>query len=325
MNGTNFRMPARRCITAAVATALAAGPVALTGAGTAHAGTAHAATGHGRATAVVLRTGLDVSLLNRTVNVPLSVSLNDVRAPRSAEETALTARLDGVDGGRPFSVLRADVASAKATADAGGAEGSVRLAHARLHVPGLPLLSLVEVEDVTAKATCAAGKAPSAESDVLGSVTVLGRRVTLTAGGTSDVRVPGVGEVRLDLSKRRTTSRTAAATALELRVSVNPLKLNVAEVEGRVTLAEATCHAPAGPSDPAPATSAAVPPAAAQDTPSAATSGAPAPDVKAQGAPAESDLAETGGSALTPYLAGGSAALLAAGGGAVALARRRRR
>ena len=57
--------------------------------------------------------------------------------------------------------------------------------------------------------------------------------------------MPGVGEVRLDLAKTEQTSRTAAATALELKVSVNPLKLNVAEVEGTVTLAEATCETPA--------------------------------------------------------------------------------
>lgn len=174
-------MAARRLATVATATALAAGPAVLAGAGS-----AHATTDHGRASAVVLRTGLDVSLLNKTVNVPLAVSLNEVQAPRSAERTALSARLDGVDGGRPFSVLAADVASAKATVTADRAEGSVRLAHARLHVPGLRVLSLVEVDTVTAKATCAAGKAPVATSHVLGSVTVLGKRVTLTAGGPAD-------------------------------------------------------------------------------------------------------------------------------------------
>lgn len=99
-------MAARRLATVATATALAAGPAVLAGAGS-----AHATTDHGRASAVVLRTGLDVSLLNKTVNVPLAVSLNEVQAPRSAERTALSARLDGVDGGRPFSVLAADVAS----------------------------------------------------------------------------------------------------------------------------------------------------------------------------------------------------------------------
>ncbi|MER6731775.1 SCO1860 family LAETG-anchored protein [Streptomyces puniciscabiei] len=305
MNSNNFRMPARRLATVATATALAAGPAAL------GAGAAHATTDHGRASAVVLRTGLDVSLLNKTVDVPLAVSLNEVQAPRSADRTALSARLDGVAGGKPFAVLGADVASAKATVTAGRAEGSVRLVDARLHVPGLPLLSLIEVGTVTARATCEAGRAPAADANVLGAVTVLGRRVTLTAGGPTEVKVPGVGEVRLDLAQRRTTTRTAAATALELKVSVNPLKLNVADVEGTVTLAKATCESPA-----------------AAPTGHAAPAGHPVPshdpaaDVKPQGA--RNDLAETGGSSATPYIAGGALALVLLGGGAVTVARRRK-
>ncbi|MGW3726724.1 SCO1860 family LAETG-anchored protein [Streptomyces sp. NPDC000851] len=302
MNSVNFRRPARRSAAVAAAAVLASGPGALAGAGS-----AHATDEQGRASAVVLRTGLDVSLLNKTVNVPLAVSLNEVQAPQSAEKTALTAQLDGVDGGNPFTVLRADVAQAKATVTGDKAEGSTRLANAQLHVPGLPLLSLIAVEGITSTATCAAGKAPVADANVLGAVTVLGKRVTLTAGGPTDVTVPGVGEVRLDLSQRETTSRTAAATALELKVSVNPLKLNVAEVEGTLTLAKATCEAPAAP---------------AEQT--ASPSADPAGDVKPQGAAAESGLAETGGSSMTPYIAGGAVALLAAGGGAVALARRKR-
>ncbi|MEU5889757.1 SCO1860 family LAETG-anchored protein [Streptomyces sp. NPDC047461] len=297
MNGKNFRMPARRLATVATATALAAGPAALAGAGSAH------ATGdEGRASAVVLRTGLDVSLLNKTVNVPLAVSLNEVQAPQSAEKTALSAQLDGVDGGKAFSVLDAQVASAKADVTDTRAEASTTLAHAKLHVPGLPLLSLIELGTVTSKATCEAGETPAATSNLLGSVTVLGKKVTLTAGGPTEVKVPGVGEVRLDLSRTETTTDTAAATALELTVSINPLKLNVAEVEGTLTLAKATCEAPAAPD--------------------AATT--PAEDVKPQGAPAEAGLAETGGGSTTPYIVGGALALLLAGGGAVALARRAR-
>ncbi|MEU3982639.1 SCO1860 family LAETG-anchored protein [Streptomyces sp. NPDC026672] len=288
MNSHTFRMPARRLAVVAAATALSAGPAVLAGA---HA--AHATDDHGRASAAVLRTGLDVSLLDKTVNVPLAVSLNEVEAPRSAERSTLTARLDGVDGDKPFTVLAADVATAKATVTDGRAEGSVRLAHAKLHVPGLPLLSLIEVDTVTSRATCEAGRAPVADADVVGAVTVLGKRVTLSAGGPTDVRVPGVGEVRLDLSKHATTSRTAAATALELNVSVNPLKLNVADVRGTVTLAGASCETPPG-------------------------------DVRSQGAPERTDLAETGGSSTTPYLAGGAAALLAAGAGALLLTRRRK-
>ncbi|CAL9620914.1 SCO1860 family LAETG-anchored protein [Streptomyces sp. enrichment culture] len=319
MNGNTFRMPARRLATVAAATALAAGPATLAGAGSAH------ATGdHGRASATVLRTGLDVSLLDKTVNVPLAVTLNEVQAPESAEKTALTARLDGVDGGKPFSVLRADVAEAKATATAAKSEGTTTLARAGLHVPGLPLLSVIEVQEVTSTATCEAGKKPVADANLLGPVTVLGKKVTLTAGGTTDVKVPGVGEVRLDLSKTETTSRTAAATALELKVHVNPLDLNVAEVDGTVTLAKATCESPTAPADEAEQPPAEQPPAQQEADQEADPAAEPAADVKAQGARTEADLAETGGSSATPYVAAGAAALVLAGGGALVLARRRR-
>ncbi|MFD3312664.1 SCO1860 family LAETG-anchored protein [Streptomyces sp. NPDC058694] len=303
MNSNAFRMPARRFAVTAAATVLAAGPAVLAGAGP-----AQATEGHGRASAVVLRTGLDVSLLNKSVNVPLTVSLNDVQAPRSAEKTALTAKLDGVDGGRPFTVLGAEVARSSAKVSAKKAEGSVNLAHAKVHVPGLPLLSLIEIEQVSAKAVCAAGEKPVATANPLGAVTVLGKKTTVTAGGPTEVKVPGVGEVRLDLASTRTTSRTAAATALQLKVSINPLKLNVAEVEGTVTLAEATCEAPDAP-----------------DAPASADPVEPATEVKPQGAPVdEANLAETGGSSATPYVAAGAVALLAAGSGAVVLARRKR-
>ncbi|MEU5341682.1 SCO1860 family LAETG-anchored protein [Streptomyces sp. NPDC020766] len=296
------RLPARRFAATAAATVLAAGPAALAGAGP-----AHATEDHGRASAVVLRTGLDVSLLNKSVNVPLTVSLNDVQAPRSAEKTALTAKLDGVDGGQPFTVLDAEVARSSAKVSAKKAEGSVNLAHAKVHVPGLPLLSLIEIEQVSAKAVCAAGEKPVATANPLGAVTVLGKKTTVTAGGPTEVKVPGVGEVRLDVASTRTTSRTAAATALQLKVSINPLKLNVAEVGGTVTLAEATCETPAAPA------------------PASADPVEPATEVKPQGAPAdEANLAETGASSATPYVAAGAVALLAAGGRAVVLARRKR-
>ncbi|KUN87467.1 SCO1860 family LAETG-anchored protein [Streptomyces griseoruber] len=301
MSTLSFRLPARRLAVVAAAGALAAGPPALAGAGPAHATDAE-----GSASAAVLRTGLDVALADRTVVMPLAVSLNEVRAPQSAERTALTAELDGVDGGQPFSVLRADVAEAKAVVDGTGAEASTRLARARLHVPGLPLLSLIEVDAVSSTATCEAGRTPVATSRLPGSVTVLGKKVAVSAGGPTAVRVPGVGEVRLAWSQRETTSRTAAATALRLTVSVDPLKLNVAEVTGTLTLAEARC---------------ATPPAVER---TAGPSPTPETDVKPQSAPAGADLASTGGSPLTPYLAGAAVALLAAGGGAVALARRNR-
>ncbi|WP_406098246.1 SCO1860 family LAETG-anchored protein [Streptomyces sp. NBC_01013] len=237
MNSNTFRL---------AALAVAAAPVALLAAVPAQATTATAATttGGGKASAVVLRTALDVSLLNKTIDVPLKATLNEVQAPRSAEKTALSVKLDGVEGGHPVRVLRADVATAKATVRKHRAEGYTNVVRARLHLPGLPLLSLVEVEQVTSRAVCEVGHKPVAESNVLGHVKVLGKRVTLTAAGTTQIEVKGVGKVTLDLSKTSTTSRTAAAVALQLKVSVNPLDLNVADVKGEVTLAEATCETP---------------------------------------------------------------------------------
>ncbi|MEV6794816.1 SCO1860 family LAETG-anchored protein [Streptomyces sp. NPDC051320] len=315
-------MPVRRTAATFVAAALTAGPVALLAAAPAQATTG----GSGKASAVVLRTGLDVSLLNRTVDVPLDTTLNEVQAPATAAKTALTAKLDGVDRGHPFSLLRADVATAKATVGSHRAEGYVNIARARVHVPGLPLLSLIEVEKVTSKAECEAGEHPRAESNVLGHVTVLGKRVTLSAGGTTRVSVPGVGTVTLDLSKTSTSSRTAAATALRLKVSVNPLKLNVADVRGEITLARATCESPKAPprhhggdtASPAPGS----PTAGAQDT---QPQGAAEPVKADAAAGAKENLAETGGSSMTPYIAGGAVVLVLAGGGALAVARSRSR
>ncbi|MEX2973509.1 SCO1860 family LAETG-anchored protein [Streptomyces sp. C184] len=332
----------RRLAATFVATALTAGPALLLGAVPAHATGSHGPA-RGSADAVVLRTGLNVGLLHKTLDVPLNAVLNEVHAPASASKTALTVTLDGLDHGKPFSVLRADAATARGTADRHKAEGYANLVRAKVHLPGLPpQLSLIEAQQVTAKAVCEAGQRPRAESNVLGPVRVLGKKVTLTAGGTTDVKVPGVGEVRLDLSHKSVTSKSAAATALELKVSLNPLRLNVAEVHGRVTLVRAGCTAPGG--------------TAPGDNGSGGTSGGqtggqsggqtggqtggqsggqsgggtkPAgggTEVHQAGTrPGSSqNLAETGGSSATPYLAGGAALLVAAGAGSIGYARRRR-
>ncbi|MFJ8015906.1 SCO1860 family LAETG-anchored protein [Streptomyces sp. NPDC096339] len=290
MNRNTFRMPAAVLLATGVVALLTAPPAFATGGG------------EGKAGAVVLSAGLDVGLLNKTVHVPLKATLNEVNAPATAQKTALTVTLDGVEGGAPVSVLRADVATSKATADKNRAEAEANLAKARVHVPGLPALSLIEVEKVTSKAVCEAGKQPVATSNVLGTVTALGKKTTVTAGGpATKVEVPGVGLVTLELSGTRTTSTTAAATALRLKVSVNPLELNVAEVEGEIVLAEAHCESPAAP--------------------------APKPDVKPQTTAAtatNANLAETGGGSPTPYVAGGALVLLGIGATALVVTRRGR-
>ncbi|WP_431948658.1 SCO1860 family LAETG-anchored protein [Actinacidiphila sp. bgisy167] len=345
-------MPARRPAAAlGAAVAMAAGALAL-GPASPAAATGGTNSSSGKAGAVVLRTDLDVSLLRKSVDVPLTLTLNEVHAPASADETALTATLDGVDHGRPFSVLRAEVATARATADRRKAEGFAKLVKARVNLPGLPLLGLIKADLISARATCEAGRRPVADVELPGHVVVLGKRVDVSAGGPTRVEVPGVGEVRLELAERTVTSRGAAATALELSVEVNPLKLGVAEVSGTVTLAEATCETPrrgghgggggdhgggdnggssgggsgSGGSGQEPQTGG----GSEQPSPSTEPSESPAPsesaraDQSPQAAPATAgDLAETGSSSMTPYLAGGSVLLLAAGFLAVRATRRK--
>ncbi|MEU6893483.1 SCO1860 family LAETG-anchored protein [Streptomyces sp. NPDC046557] len=303
MNSNTFRMPAAALLAAGAVALLTAPPALATEAASGSGGAA----GQGKAGAVVLRAGLDVGLLGEAVHVPLTATLNEVSAPATAEKTALTVTVDGAEQGNPVSVLRADVATAKATADTHGARAESNLANATVHVPGLPLLSLIQVEKVTSTAVCEAGRKPVAGSNVLGAVTVLGKKVTLSAGGPTKVEVPGVGLVDLELSGTRTTSTTAAAAALRLKVSVNPLKLNVARVEGEVVLAEAHCEAPTGP---APSTAASAPSDVKPQTASGATT------------PVRADLAETGSSSATPYVAGGALLLLGVGAGALLLIRR---
>ncbi|KJY36795.1 LPXTG-motif cell wall anchor domain protein [Streptomyces sp. NRRL S-444] len=303
MNSNTFRMPAA-VLLATGAVALLTAPPASATAGSGSPG------GEGKAGAVVLRAGLDVGLLNKTVHVPLKTTLNEVSAPATAQKTALSVTLDGVEGGQPVSVLRADVATSKATADKTRAVAEANLANAEVHVPGLPLLSLIKVEKVTSKAVCEAGKKPVAGSNVLGTVTVLGKKVTLSAGGPTKIEVPKVGLVSLELSGTETTSTTAAAAALRLKVSVNPLDLNVAQVEGEVVLAEAHCEAPAGPAPEPSAKPDVKPQTAASGTGAALTT--------------DANLAETGGGSATPYVAGGALALLGIGATALVVTRRGR-
>ncbi|MCJ1680302.1 hypothetical protein MTF65_23765 [Streptomyces sp. APSN-46.1] len=312
MNSNTFRLPAAALLATGAVALLAAPPAFATGGGPAG--------GEGKAGAVVLRTGLDVGLLNKTVHVPLKAELNEVSAPATAEKAALSVTLDGVEGGKPVRVLRADVATSKATADDKRAEAEAHLANAEVHVPGLPLLSLIQLEKVTSKAVCAAGAKPVASANVLGAVTVLGKKVTLSAGGPTKVEVPKVGLVSLELSDARTTSTTAAAAALRLKVSVNPLDLNVAQVEGEIVLAEAHCESPKGPG-PNPS---AKQPGIKPQTGTTGTSGITGTSGTSGTTVAQANLAETGGGSLTPYVVGGAVLLLGAGAGALVVARRGR-
>ncbi|WP_424214394.1 SCO1860 family LAETG-anchored protein [Streptomyces sp. BI20] len=290
---------------------LAAGALALPLAAPAHA--TGGAGGRGTADAVVLSAGLGVDLLDKTVRIPIDTTLNEVTAPASARKTALTVTVDS----QPVSLLKAAVADAKAEVVPGRSAASVTVADATVHVPGLSALPLLKAEKITAEAVCETGAAPRAKANVLGSVTVLGKRVTLSAGGPTVVDVPGVGKVTLALSGTETTDTKGAATALRLAVDVNPLKLNIAEVKGEIVLARARCQAPAGTE---PSVKPSVKPSA-KPTPAASVSAA-VPNVRPQ--TGGEDLAETGAGTVTPWVAGGALLLLGLGGGAMYLTRRGR-
>ncbi|MFC1419777.1 SCO1860 family LAETG-anchored protein [Streptacidiphilus cavernicola] len=297
----------------------------------------------GTASAVTARVGLDVTLLN-SVDVPIDVSLNAVHAPQSADGNLLTATVQGLKGGgsAPQTLVDAALGHSAAIVDKDGARASVDLVTADVKLPGLLLRDLLKVQEVKASADCPAHGRPSAAVNVLGDVTVLGTKVSLSAVGPTHVAVPGIGVVDVEFSQKEVTSRTAAATALGVTVTVNPGGLNVLKVSGSVQLASVSCEmgkqhgggtppvhttAPGAPSSSAAPTTGAgnpPPPTSAPAEPVSVTSTVPA-GTDASPAPARVDLAETGGGSSAPMITGVALVLVGAGTGAVVLTRRRRR
>jgi hypothetical protein len=233
----------------------------------------------------------------------------------------LTATVQGAGGKDPINLVDAKIAHTVVSADAKGSHALVDLVGAKVDVPGLMGVGLLGLTEVHAQADCPAHGRPTASVDELGEVTVLGKTVSLSVGGPTAVTVPGIGNVTLWESKKTVTSDTAAATALDLEISVNPLKLNIAEVTGSVQIAAVRCGKPVPPFHPgksvsaAPSTSSTPSKAAVQMTP------ASEPTDPTNGT---TTLATTGGGGDTPMLIGGALVLLGAGAGSVVLARRRR-
>ncbi|MFJ1934672.1 SCO1860 family LAETG-anchored protein [Kitasatospora sp. NPDC088160] len=287
----------------------------------------------GKARAVTAELALDVSLLNKTVDVPVDLALNKVETPAQSEGSLLTAKVDGVDQQGPVTLVKADVGTAVTRIDAKGTAASVKLVNADVHAPGLPATTLIGLEAMSAEATCPVDGQPTADVVAPAKLTVLGKPVTIGLYGPTKVDVPLIGSVSVELSKKSTTSTTAAASALEVQVEVNPLNLNVAKVTGKITVASVSCEKPSAPAagatptqaptSPAPTGTAATAQPVADTTtravvPQAATE-KPGPSEK----PA-AGLAATGGSSATGPLAAGAAALVAGGAGALWATRRRR-
>ncbi|RKE21730.1 SCO1860 family LAETG-anchored protein [Streptomyces sp. TLI_171] len=262
----------------------------------------------GKARAVTAELALNVTLLNK-VNVPVDVALNRVESPARRDGAMLTATVDGVDDGRPVTLLKAELGKSVTTVDDRQASASVKLVDADLHAPGLPLTTLIGLEAMSAEVTCPVDGPPTANVTAPARLTVLGKSVAVGLNSPTHVEVPAIGSVDLEFARKTVTSSTAAASALEVTVKVNPLNLNVAKVDGKVTVASVSCEKPV----PAQAPSS----SAASPSTSAVAQNRSAPKA------AEEELAYTGSSGTTVLAAGGGT-LLVAGGAAVWMTRRRR-
>ncbi|MFI2609885.1 SCO1860 family LAETG-anchored protein [Kitasatospora sp. NPDC018619] len=329
-------MSSRRILSAAAATAVVAGSLLTAApvhaAGAAAPTAAPTAGAPGKARAVTAELNLDVSLLNKAVDVPVNIALNKVESPAQRDGSILTATVAGVDQTGPVELVKADIGKSVTRVDAKGASASVKLVNADVHAPGLPATALLGLEAMSAEATCPVDGQPTADVVAPVRLSVLGKPVTIGLYGPTTVDVPLIGSVSVEFSKKTVTTTTAAASALEVQVEVNPLNLNVAKVAGKVTVASVSCEKPSAPS-PAP-TGPAAPSAAPTSAPAAqpvadtTASRAAQPAVekpeKAEKAEKAEKLAATGGSSATGPLAAGAAALVAGGAAALWATRRRR-
>ncbi|MFR9675748.1 LAETG motif-containing sortase-dependent surface protein [Streptomyces sp. TR02-1] len=292
----------------------------------------------GEATAVSATTDLEVSVLGG-VKVPVTASLNAVEAPEDADRTLLTADVQGVADGQPVRLVKAEVAHSSAKADASRATGAVKLVGVRAFAPGLTLKPLVKADLLEAEASCVRGQKPAASAE-LEDIEVLGEPVDVEALKSSqgqEVKVPGVGNVDLELEQVTTTEEEGAATALSLSYAVNPLNLGVVKASGEITLAEATCAMPTageetsggttggsegssgGESGGTSGAGGAAGTGGSEGSDSGSSSGGGATPQTGEG----TDLAETGAGSATVLVGGIGAAVLFAGGATLFLMRRR--
>ncbi|MEU3562250.1 SCO1860 family LAETG-anchored protein [Kitasatospora sp. NPDC006786] len=325
-------MSSRRIVSAAAATAVVAST--LLTAAPVHA--AEPAPSPGKARAVTAELDLDVSLLNKAVDVPVNIALNKVESPAQRDGSILTATVAGVDQTGPVELVKADIGKSVTRVDARGATASVKLVNADVHAPGLPTTALLGLEAMSAEATCPVDGQPTADVVAPVKLSVLGKPVTVGVYGPTKVDVPLVGSVSVEFSKKTVTTTTAAASALEVQVEVNPLNLNVAKVTGKVTVASVSCEKPSAPSTAPTAPTAPTTPTgpattgtagtapAAQPVADTTTSRAAGPQAAVEKSEKAEKLAATGGSSATGPLAAGAAALVAGGAAALWATRRRR-
>ncbi|MGC9539856.1 SCO1860 family LAETG-anchored protein [Streptomyces sp. UG1] len=334
-------MPARPAALLSVSALVIGGALA---AGPAYAGPANERSGStGKATAVAARADLGVAV-EGVGDVPVKKALGDLRAPGDAQQTLLTALINGTNKGQPTTLVEAKVAHSSVKADAHRSVGDVKLVGVRAYAPGLPTNPLLSADLLKATASCETGKKPTAKAALADNVTVLGKPVPVNGPGDQHVEVPGVGTVNLVLENATTTDSTGSATALRLKYTVTPAKLGVVKAHGEIVLAEATCAMPDGSGADHDGSSSdgsngagsdgdgsgsGVAEDGSSDGPSAGSMGSEDADSAGNQASTQTrddglNLAETGGNSATPFIAGVGGALLLGGAATMYLIRRRR-
>ena len=205
----------------------------------------------GDASAFGLSADLDISVLGVDADIAGTlgaVSVNEASVPPT--QTAALVGADAILSTVPVAAyLQASAISTGASTDpATGSSAYAEVADAQLAIAALPVVGELLIDGdgtvLRAEADCPAGGTPTATADETLTLLVAGISVDLTADvdAVVDLSAAGIdGTVTLDLNQTVVTSDTAAATVLQLSVTLSALAGTVT-VAGDVTLASASCE-----------------------------------------------------------------------------------
>ncbi|MEZ0106090.1 LPXTG-motif cell wall-anchored protein [Catenulispora sp. EB89] len=227
----------------------------------------------GTAKAVAGQVHLDVQLLNgllgalhltgpNGLDLPLAdLSLGEADAPNASGDSANftnsvvrlrdnlinTLHLPGPDA----DLIKADAVSGTArviNGPGGYTQAYATVANLRLFLPllNLPGASadngILKVDLISAQATCVPGQKPTASAKMPATIQLLGQDFPVPLTGEVKLDVPGVADIDVQLAPTTTIDSAGASAAVEAQVTLNAL--NLAKVNGGITLASASCTTP---------------------------------------------------------------------------------
>ena len=202
----------------------------------------------GDASAVGFLADFEVDVVGGTGTVTIDDRIGEVTAPPSDSAsladaaTAITADLGplGVQ-----TVAQATLIETSATSNAAGSAATAQVTRAQINTA----LGLLTIDAVGSEVNCPTVGTPTADVTPPATVTLNGTTVVLDVDGETVIGPidPGPGAVTLTLTvdQTTTTSDTAAATAFVFGLEQN--FTGIVTATGTLTLAQAECEAPLGP------------------------------------------------------------------------------